>query len=287
MAVVAVCIGAGSAFALFGSDSSTLSDPVAQAATVSAAAAGYRIHMQITIPSPAAGAPITGVGDGFVDARDHAATITVAMSFGDSPQVAQVLGSSTLRMTELIDGTTVYMKLPAVTTGALGAPGKEWLKIDLAKSLHLPGLASLEGNPATGNPSEMLQYLRAVSDSVVAEGHQRIGGLETVHYHANISLDRVISALPPADRAAAQQAISGLEQIAQLHAIPVDVWVDSGHLIRRMRMTFGAVTATGQSTGFGLTMDFSDYGPQPRPSPPPADQVQDIGALAGSLSGQL
>ena len=44
--------------------------------------------------------------------------------------------------------------------------------------------------------------------------------------------------------------------------------------------------AGSQSTGVGLTMDYSDYGPQPRPAVPPADQVEDVGALAASLGGR-
>lgn len=67
-----------------------------------------------------------------------------------------------------------------------------------------------------------------------------------------------------------------------MHKIPVDVWVDAAHLIRHMQMTISATPASGQPMTIGLAMDFSDYGPQPRPAVPPADQVQDLSALAGA-----
>jgi hypothetical protein len=32
-----------------------------------------------------------------------------------------------------------------------------------------------------------------------------------------------------------------------------------------------------------MTADLSNYGPQPRPTPPPAGEVQDLSGLASSL----
>ena len=281
-ALVAVGLLAGVAFALFGSSATKVSDPVAEAATLSSSAAGYRVHMVINVPSPSSVTPITGVGDGTVDARDHAATITLGMNLGSGGELAQALGGSTLRITELVDGTAIYMKLPAIVTSTLGGAGKQWLKLDLTRTLHFPGLAAMEGNPATSNPSQLLQYLRAVSGGVVAEGLERVDGFETTHYHADLSLDSVVSALPASDQAAAQQTISALEQTTHMSTIPVDVWVDSEHLVRRMAMTISATLQGGQPMGVGVTMDFSDYGPQPPPTLPPAGDVQDLSSLAAA-----
>jgi hypothetical protein len=69
----------------------------------------------------------------------------------------------------------------------------------------------------------MLQYLRAVSDSIVAEGHERVDGLETTHYHAELNLDRVAAALPSADQAAAEKLLSAVQQAMPVSAIPVDI----------------------------------------------------------------
>jgi hypothetical protein len=168
------------------------------------------------------------------------------------------------------------MKLPAGVMGALGTLGKQWIKVDVTKLAGIPGLSSLQGSPASTDPSQMLEYLRAVSDSIVAEGSQRVDGFETTHYRANLSLDRVAGTLPSGDQAA-QQGLSTLEKI--VHVIPVDVWVDARHLVRRMQVTIGASLPTGQTMEVGATTDFSHYGPQRRPTPPPADEVQDISGL--------
>jgi hypothetical protein len=277
---------AGGAFALFGSSATKLTDPIAEAATLSSNTAGYRMHMALEFTSSGLPTPITGVGDGRFDVRDRTGEMSLAMNLGNEPQIVQALGGGTLRMTEIVDGTTVYMKLPGAAAGALGALGQRWLKLDVAKSAHLPGLSSIGSNPATTNPGQMLQFLRAVSDSVVTEGRQRVDGFETTHYHAELSLSSIASALPAADQAAAQQVLSGLEQSAGLHTIPVDVWVDARHLVRRMQMSMNAAVAGGQTMDVALTADISDYGPQPRPTLPPADQVQDMSSLVAAATGQ-
>jgi len=46
--------------------------------------------------------------------------ITLAMNLGANPQVTQPLGTSTLRVRELIHGTTVYVKLPSVAPAPSG-----------------------------------------------------------------------------------------------------------------------------------------------------------------------
>lgn len=64
VALAAAAVVAGGAFLLFGSSATRVNDPVAQAATISSSAAGYRIHMLVSFPSPSGGTPITGVGNG-------------------------------------------------------------------------------------------------------------------------------------------------------------------------------------------------------------------------------
>lgn len=44
-------------------------------------------------------------------------------------------------------------------------------------------------------------------------------------------------------------------------------------------MTVDLALPNGGSMQETVTADFSDYGAQPRPAPPPSDEVQDIGAL--------
>ena len=55
----------------------------------------------------------------------------------------------------------------------------------------------------------------------------------------------------------------------QVHTIPVDVWIDANQLLRRFRVTIGASVAGGQTVEVRTTIDVSDYGAQPRPTPLP------------------
>lgn len=258
-----------------------LSGPVAQAATVSSSTAGYRMQMTLEMVSSASSAPITGTGSGIVDLRHHATSMSIAMNFGDDPQVTQALGGSTMRMRMVMTGGDIYMKLPGIAAAALSTSGKQWVKLSLDKLAGIPGLSSLESNPTTSDPSQMLQYLRSTSDVVLDEGHQKVDGFETTHYQAEVNLDDLVGKLG----GAAQQAAAKLKQLLPSSDLPIDVWIDSAHLVRRIAMTLNLGAATGPSVRETMTADLGDYGPQPPPTPPPADQVQDLSGLASSLGG--
>jgi hypothetical protein len=272
---------AGLALTVFGSTTNKIVDPVAEAATLSSSASGYRMHMSMEIASPGLATPVTAVGAGTFDVRDRVGSMSLAMNLGVNPQVIQRLGSSTLRMREILDGATVYISLPSELTSGLGPLGKQWIKVDLTKFAGVPGLSSLQGSPGSSDPSQMLRFLRAASNSIVAEGQQRVAGFETTHYRAALNLDQVPGALPPADRGVARQALSTLEREVQVHAIPVDVWVDAHHLVRRIQMNLDAKLPNAQALHVGMTIDISNYGPQRRPALPAAGDVQDITGLAG------
>jgi len=280
---VLVAVVAGVAFAVFGGASSKVVDPVAEAATVSSGAPGYQMRMSMEMTSPALGAPIIATGSGAFDLRDHTGSLTMAMNLGNNPQVAQSLGTNTFRLTEIVSGTTIYMKLPAAATSSLPLSGKQWIELDFAKLSGIPGLSSFESNPASSNPTEMLEYLRETSNGVVAEGHERVDGFETTHYRADMSLDRAAEAVPAAERGVAEQALSKLEQLTQIHEVPIDVWVDTHHLVRRIEMSITMNLGSGQSMNEDMTMDISHYGPEPAPALPPADQVANLDNLMGSL----
>ncbi len=273
------------AFVLFGSGGSVLPDPVAQAATVSSGAAGYREHMTMT--ASVGGIPFSATGDAVVDLSDHAISMTMGIDLSQIPQAAAVLGgSSTMQMGMIMVGGDMYMKFPPALANRIPSLGsKPWFRIDLSRLTGIPGMSSLSNNPAMSDPTQVLRYLRAEADSVTNEGEQTVDGLKTTHYHIDLALDRVPPYLPQADRAQVQQALKRLEQTTQLHDLPADVWVDAHRLIRRVVLTFGVHLPTGPEMQSTVTEDMTDYGPQRRPTPPPADQVQDMTNLVGANSG--
>lgn len=268
---------------LFGSGASPITDPVARAATVSAGAAGFVARISMTMTTPVSSAPLTATGEGTFDLAGHAGSLSMAMSFPDDPQIAQALGSSVLSMREIVDGTTVYMQLPGAVMQAMGAGGQSWVKIDASKVASLRGLASLRANPASQDPTQMLRFLRAASDSVVAEGRQRVDGFWTTRYRAQLDLDRVLAVLPTAEQAGARAALAPLEQSLPVHTIPLDVWIDANRLVRRFSEQLSMQPSSGGALAITFTMDIPHYGPEPRPTPPPAGDVRDLTALAGAL----
>jgi hypothetical protein len=216
-------------------------------------------------------------GGGVVAERAHAASMSLSMTLPNLPQVTQQLGGNTLQLNEIVTGTTVYVEIPQALASKLPF-GKKWIAVDVLKAAGIQGLSSLSGGlgPTTGDPSQFLQYLRAASDSIVAAGHAQVDGYDTTHYQAQLDFSKVANALPASERPLVQKALAALQQEAQLGTIPVDVWIDKSHLVRRIAMTLN-MTISGQSLAARMTEDLSDYGPQTPPSPPPADQVQTIG----------
>jgi hypothetical protein len=268
--VVGAAVLVAVALIAFGSSSNQALDPVAQAATASANSPGVSVRMAMQITSPSQSTPITASGSGSFDTRDHKGSMSLTFN---APQ-----GSESMQ--EVLDGPIVYVKLPASLTGSLPLGGKQWISVDLTKLGGIPGASSLTS--AGSDPTQMLEYLRAVSDSVVAQGTARVNGVRTTHYRAQVDLNRVADAVPASQRAIAQKAVSTLESTTKIQQFPADVWVDSHHLVRRMVMTISPTLPTGQTLTEAFTIDFLHYGPQPQPTVPPSDQVTNLNGLLGS-----
>lgn len=262
-------------------------DPVAQAATSSNAAPGYRMHMTVQVSAPALPHPFTTTGSGSFDTRDHVGSASMNVNLGNSPQVTKALGGSTLHMQELIDKQVIYIKLPAALARRIPG-GKPWLKLNLAAVLAahgMPGLGSLQSGPGSSDPSQTLQYLRASSGHLTTVGTEPVDGFQTTHYKATIQLDRVANRAPAQQRAAVRQSIAALEKMTGLHQLPVDVWIDGHHLVRRMRMAYTMKLPTGQALNLQMKLDIPQYGPQPVPTFPPAGQTTDLTSQFGSAPG--
>jgi hypothetical protein len=274
----AVLACASGAVVLGGCGASSVIDPVAQAATVSNQAQGMKMNLSMRISTPGLPTPITASGSGSFDEADRSGSFNFAMDFGSIPQVAQALGSSTLRMQEIMQGLTFYVKLPAKIAHSAAIHSKPWIKIDLAQAaqgLGVPGLSTLANNPASSDPSQFLHYLRAAGTHVTQVGTATIDGHATTGYRAQIQLDRVVNTVPSAERAEAERAITTIEQMTHLHLLPVTVWIDGQHLVRRMEISF-AETVSGQPLRMAMRIDIPQYGPQQPAQPPPAGQVTDV-----------
>lgn len=273
--VLLLVVLAAGAFLAFGSSSNPTVDPIAAAAIRSSAAPGMHevFSMQATAGSEVA---MTMSGSASVDPATHTTSMSFAISLPDLPQVVQALGSDTLRMHEILDGSTIYMKLPPALMGQLSTVGKQWISLDLSKLTNVPGISSLMSNPTTANPGELLDYLRAVSGGVENLGQERVSGIETTRYHAVIDFSRLASAVPASERAAVGQMVSAMESRGGTPYMPVDAWIDRAGLVRRMEMVIDAPVAGGQELQMSFVVNISRYGPQPPVRLPSSSQVASV-----------
>jgi len=262
-AALAAAAAAAVAFLLLGSSPGGFGGPLAQAATQTSRVAGYRMRMSLQVSSSALGSPVISTGSGVVDLRHHSSSLSVVMS-----------GAANLRFEMVANGSAIYMKLPS---GLGSTADGRWVKGDLSKLGHVSGLSSLAQDPGMGEPARILDSLRSVSDSVVSEGREQVGGALTTHYQAQIDPAHLLKGLSGID----DKALAVINQ-AMPATIPVDVWIDAHHLVRRVSMEFDMSLPQGQSLQESLTLYLGHYGPQPTPVVPQPDQVVDLSSLAGT-----
>jgi hypothetical protein len=219
---------------------------------------------------------LTGHGSGAFDTRGHTGAMSMVMN------IPTESGSTeSIKINEILSGQTIYMQLPASLQSTLGAVGKKWISIDLAKASGIPGLSSLTSNPASSNPGEMLQYLKAASSGLTREGSHVVDGFSTTEYHANLQISKIPDAVPASERTAARAAMAQIQKLAHISQMPVSVWVDKHQLVRRMVLNL-TISAEGQTINEDIGIDLPEYGPQQPPAIPPASEVAPASSLGGS-----
>jgi len=132
-----LCIVA--ALATSGCGAANVVDPVAQAATSSTGAPGYRMIFSSQFSSPALPFPVTSTGRGSFDARHHVGSLALDVNLPNLPQVVTALGGSTLHLEERIAGLVLYMKFPPVLARRIPG-GKPWFKINFARAAAAAGI---------------------------------------------------------------------------------------------------------------------------------------------------
>lgn len=247
-----------------------------RAADVSTKVAGFKTVMSVAESIPGAG-KITMTGNGSFQAS-RVGSMTINMSM---PAAASA-GLGNLTMTLILDHDAMYMKMPASLTSKLPG-GKSWIEIDLAKlkgAAGGTGLSSLmSGDNQMTDPGQYFDYLRAVSSGSLQDlGSATVNGVQTTHYRAAVDLSKLVDAVPAAERAAMAKALALMEKATSGATMPIDVWIDSNHLVRRIVLT-ETMSVAGKTETVDLQEDFPEYGPQPAPAIPPASQVTNLSAL--------
>jgi hypothetical protein len=254
---------------------------LSRAADVSSSAAGYKVAMTLNETVQGSGA-IAMTANGSFSPAAHLGALTMHMTLPTS-------AIRTLALQMVLDKTAIYMKLPAQIAGQIPG-GKPWLYVDIdqiGKAAGIPGLGSLVSSSSSlSDPGQYLSFLRATAAGSVKDlGQATVNGVSTTHYRAQIDLAKLRSVVPAAQRQSVQQLVADLQQKGLATKMPVDAWIDSSHLIRRLELNFTEpVPSTGQSVAIAVTENFLQYGPQPVPAIPSPSQSANLLSLThGSL----
>jgi hypothetical protein len=189
---------------------------IATAVKNTEAAGGAEVAFQATMKGPA-GESFVMTGSGVEDAAGRQAQLSFTVPGAGEMEV-------------VADELTMYVRSGLLTQ----AVGKEWLKIDLARTLDELGIDAGSFTQFGQGASEQLRLLKAVSDGVSEEGTDTVAGVEATHYSATIDLRRYADLVPEAERELAQRGIARLIDLSGQGEIPIDVWIDGEQRVRRM-----------------------------------------------------
>jgi hypothetical protein len=252
---------------------------LSRAADVSSAAPGYKVAVTLRETVPSVGT-INATGNGSFSPAAHQGTMAMQMTLPPS-------AGSILQLQMVLDKTTLYVKLPAELAGKI--PGhKPWVYVNLsqaAQAAGIPGLGSLVNSSSSlTDPGQYLNFLRATSaDTVKDLGTATVNGVQTTHYRAEVNLAKLPDAVPASQRQSIQALVAALRSKGAATEMPMDAWIDSAHLIRRVQTSF-TQTVNGASVAIAMTENFLQYGPQPAPTVPNPSQATNLLSLAHSTS---
>jgi len=182
-----------------------------------------------------------------------------------APQIAAGMNP----MVAVQDGLTMYMSSPAFSTMLPG--GKRWMKIDVSEF----GAEPLSGQVDAVDARAILGQLESVGGDPQAVGREKVRGVGTTHYTAELDPALQADQLREAGNDLAADVLEGQDELAT-----VDVWIDREGLIRRTAMQT-AFQLPGQAGGsMSMTIDFYDFGAAPKISVPAETAAFDVTSLA-------
>ena len=276
--VLAAACGCGSS-----TPSATLG-PLARAAYTTNSAEGAKLAMHLQVNLGALGGQIAMDAKGHVNFKNDESEI--AMTINGLPAAASSAVPDGTTITERLTGGKVYVGSP-IFAGKL-PNGASWMAVDVAALAGKLGLDPQSLASGQANPAQFLQYLRATGGSVQAAGTQFVRGVRTTRYTGSIDLRRAAAQLPGSG-SAAKQAVEKL--IGQLGSasIPVQVWVDSHQLVRRIEIDL-PLSVGGQRLEASVVVEFFDFGSMPGVQAPAADETYEVSgdalsSAASSLGG--
>lgn len=235
-------------------------------------AGSARVWMEMEMDGPTGLTNTTG--DGVFDMSGKAGHMTMEMDMPDAPAGMPELGTSEV----VFDGTVMYMKMPALTSQIPGA--KPWVSFDLEQAGKEAGVDMGALMQAGGSdPTQSMEYLRGAAGDVETLGEEEVRGIDTTHYSASISFDKIVEQAPADLRDRLEPTIEQLKEWVGSDEMPVEVWIDDEGRMVRMKQDVEYATGPAAGTSMKVTMEIYDFGTAVEVEIPPASQVTDFREL--------
>jgi hypothetical protein len=239
-------------------------EPVAAAATKTAALSSFRASFDATVEVE--GQSVRTTGDGVFDGKGKRGRITLSSS-------AQ---GTAFEMSMVMDWPVVFMRFPPELATRLPA-GKPWVRFNmetLGKTLGFDFQQLMQASQA--DPGQGLGYLRGITD-LETVGEEEVRGVQTTHYSGVVDLRQAAEELPEA-----RESIDRIADLTGIERVPTEVWIDEDGLVRRMRFLYDNMRiGTGVVGDMTMVTELYDFGASADISLPPDDQVVDLTDLLG------
>jgi hypothetical protein len=205
------------------------------------------------------------------------------LSREEQAELAALQGSGTMDF--LLDGDTAYIRSPLIAR-ELGA-GTPWVSVS---ANDFPNAGMLGGFSQMVAPTDLPAMLQAVGD-LKPNGNEIVRGTPTTRWDGTVDLLGLAQgrfAAAGADATDLQELLPTLEAVIPgISRIPVSMWVDGEHRMRRLeiKMSFPTPTPNALAPGASMTMRYElfDFGAATVMTPPAPGEVTDLGsALAVS-----
>jgi hypothetical protein len=263
-------------------------EELSRSASTSAAAQSGRFSFGMTMSLPGAEEQFAFTGEGAFDTASDRASFSMDMSSlakllggfvaglagPDAKDVPDFDDPSGWQIDAVQDGTVSYVRFPAVADRL--PAGKSWIRTD--------GTTDVQGFDldqfATSDPRTLLDVLNAASAEVETLGSEELHDVKTTHYRATIDPREYAKVTPTENR---EEFFSLVEQMgvqSGLVTIPVEVWLDSNGLVRKLSLEISSTRPGSPESGdASIAFELWDYGEDVEIALPPASLVVDASAI--------
>jgi hypothetical protein len=245
-------------------------DPVASAATKTAASESSRVAFTATMNVDGVGG-MAFSGAGVFDGRMRSGALN--MRYQLPPAAQAQLGGVDPTMEMIMDGRNglvMYMRSPLFARVA----GDKWIKVDVAQEAKKEG-ADLQSimSSTQADPSQTLAMLTASTDAHPI-GYDRVRGIFTTHYRFDIDLARLAR-----QHKELRETFDNVRKLTGISSYPAEAWIDKAGRVRRLKVDMSYNTPVGGAFTMSMTEDLYAFGIEVDVRPPDASQVVDASAL--------